>query len=105
MTVETEESKTKIMIYVVRLYRGVPPKDRVYISEVKRSEKIRKLKEELKTRTDGGEQNLVINYREGKLMTRPQKADQGVTVTEGHYVTATECRDARPGIQSCTSSS
>ena len=64
MTAETEESKQKIMRNVVRLNKAVPLKDRVYINDdntPKEHEKIRTLTEELKTRKDGGEQNLVIN--------------------------------------------
>jgi hypothetical protein len=79
MTLKNEETKKKIMRNVAGLNKNVPPKDRVYINDdstPKEREKIKKLVTELKTRTHNGEQNLMINYREGKVVTRPQKQDQ-----------------------------
>jgi hypothetical protein len=79
MTLKNEETKKKIMRNVASLNKNVPPKDRVYINDdstPKEREKIRKLVTELKTRTGNGEQNLMINYREGKVVTRPQKQAQ-----------------------------
>ena len=76
MTVKTEETKKKIMKNVASLNKNVPFERRVYINDdntPKEREKIKKLRDELRKRRDDGEENLVINYKELKIVTRSPK--------------------------------
>lgn len=75
MTVQNVETKKKILKNVAKLNRNVPFEKRVFINDdstPKERERIKELRAEMQVRKENGEQNLMINYREGKIMTRPE---------------------------------
>ena len=85
VSVRTEETKKKIMRNVGNLNKNVAPQNRVYFNNdctPKEREKIKKLKEELKIRKEA-EPNLMINYKELKIVTRLNKDDQKTATLTG----------------------
>ena len=73
MTVKDETTKMTILRNAFKANKDVQPLNRIYINEdstPKEREKFRKLRAELTERRDRGEQNLMINYREGKIVER-----------------------------------
>ncbi len=86
ITVESEESKFKILRNAAKLNRQKDPSRRVYINpdySVRERETHKKLRQELKERQAKGEQNIMINYRECVIVTRPERGE-GAGINGGH---------------------
>ena len=78
ITVESEESKFKILRNAAKLNRQKDPSRRVYINtdySVRERETHKKLRHELKERQAKGEQNITTNYRECAIVTRPERGE------------------------------
>jgi hypothetical protein len=101
MTVKTEETKREIMKNVAKLNKGVPFEHRIYINDdstPKERERIRKMRQEIEERTKEGEANLMINYRELKIVTRAvkSKSKESEHASEGQ-ASNLEAAEAAPG--------
>ncbi len=82
ITVQNEESKFKILKNAAKLNRQKDPSKRIYINpdySVREREAHKKLRQELRERQAKGEQNLMVNYRDCKIVTRPERAEEGDT--------------------------
>ena len=77
LEVKTEEAKKNIMRNVSKLNTGMTEaKDRIYINNdntPRERERIKELKQELKTRTDSGETDLMIDYRGFRIVKRSDR--------------------------------
>lgn len=91
MVVKTVETKKKILQGMHALNKNKTLQQRIYINNdatPKERETVRKLKEEIRQRSQGGETNLMIDYRNLKIVVRADKPVSSDTAASSQDVPA-----------------
>ena len=91
MVVKTVETKKKILQGMHALNKNKTLQQRIYINNdatPKERETVRKLKEEIRQRSQGGETSLMIDYRNLKIVVRADKPVSSDTAASSQDVPA-----------------